>query len=63
MFLGSAPAGVTIFVGAARATAIATAKAGLQPATPYSNDEVRPFTIAVPSAQLVDVQERLARIR
>lgn len=63
MFLSSAAAGVAVLSTAARALGIAAAEAPLQPAMHPSHESVRPFTIAVPRAQLIDLQERLAKTR
>jgi hypothetical protein len=63
MFLASAAAGVAIFSTAARATGISTTETRSKPVIPYSNGEVRPFTIAVPRTNLVDLQEGLAKTR
>lgn len=63
MFLSSATAGVAMLSTAARALGIAAAEAPLQPAMHPSHESVRPFTIAVPRAQLIDLQERLAKTR
>ena len=63
IFSASAVAGLGLLSATACAAEVLRGEALPQPVAISSNSGVRPFKIVVPRAQLVDLQERLAKIR